>query len=91
MMETIRFTAQRRAEGRELVPPLRNASNGYVWAWPSGYRRRRVAHLVELDYLPSIHTLCSRRQRREPRTIAFQVGGYSAIPCGVCLQKTEGG
>lgn len=73
-------------------PDLANAPSGFVWAWPSS-QRSPVAHLVyrgqRIGEHPGRITVCGKRQRRHPRTMAFQVGGYSAKPCVKCLHAVR--
>ena len=61
---------------------LADAPRGYVWS----YRDRGLAHLIpERDPFRGLRrTVCGMVIRGRGRTCSFQVGGYSAIPCGEC-------
>lgn len=64
---------------------LANAPHGYVWRSTGG---RRKAHLVQRSPITS-YAVCGLRARGD--TLSFQVGGYSQIPCIVCIQMTSDG
>lgn len=63
------------------MTPLANAPNGYVWRWQT----YAIAHLEPQD--GGGHALCGKRARGKWR--AFQVGGYTAVPCAQCLNTEE--
>ena len=62
-----------------MKQPLVNAPAGYVWRW----RTYRIAHLVQASRRRT-KALCGKRARGT--WLSFQVGGYSAAPCGDCLR-----
>ena len=69
---------------REL-PPVVKAPKGFIWAWNTPDE----AHLVSVDDYSK--PLCRENQtwHMGAPSMSYSVGGYSARPCGDCLDQLE--